>query len=305
MTLNFDVIVIGSGAAGMTAAIYLKRANVNVMMLDKNAPGGQINRIAFIENYPGFSNVAGSDLAYNMFMQTQELGVPYKYGNVVSIKDEGDYKVVKTEQEEFTCKSVIIATGRKPKELGLENEKKLIGRGISWCAICDATLFKDKDVVVVGGGNCALIESLYLSDIVNSVTIVHRSSEFRAEKIMQDRIFSNPKIKVHFNSVVTKLNIADNKLEGVQVFNKEEEKESTINAAGLFIFIGFEPSTEYVRDLNIATDNNYIVVDNNMRTDTPGVYACGDVIKKELYQITTSVAEGSIAAMSAVNDLKE
>lgn len=304
MTLNFDVIVIGSGAAGITSAIYLKRANINVMMLDGNAPGGQINRVPTIENYPGFSNIAGSDLAYNMFMQTQNLGIPYKYGNVIDIKDEKDYKIVKTDTEEYTCKSVIIATGRKPKELGLEDEKKLVGRGISWCAICDGSLFKDKDVLVVGGGNTALDESLYLSSIAKSVTIVHRSGQFRGEKIMQERVLNNPKIKVLFNSAVTKLNVENNMLESVQVMNKEDNTESTIKVAGMFIFIGFEPSVTFADNLNLITDNGYIVVDENMRTNIKGIYACGDVIKKNLYQITTAVSEGSIAAMSAASDLE-
>jgi thioredoxin reductase (NADPH) len=300
MSLNFDTVVIGSGPAGITAAIYLKRANLNVLMIDNNAPGGQINRIATIDNYPGFSKISGPDLAYNMFMQTQDLGIPYKYGKVINIIDEKDYKIVKTDKEEFKCKTVIIASGRKPRELGLENEKKLIGRGISWCAICDGALFKDKVVIVVGGGNSALDESIYLSSIASKVYIIHRGKEFSAEEIYQERVLKNPKVEICYNSSVSKLNTTDNKLSSIIITNNETEQESEIMASAMFIYIGFEPSIDYANKLNLITDNGYIIVDNNMKTNIDGIFACGDIIKKDLYQITTAVSEGSIAAMGAI-----
>lgn len=303
--LNFDVIVIGCGPAGMTAAIYLKRANLNVAIIDGNAPGGQVNRIISIENYPGFIKIAGADLAYNMFMQTQELKIPYKYGVVNDIVVEDGYKIVKTDKEELTCKGVILATGRKPRELGLPNEKNLIGRGISWCAICDGALFKDKNVVVIGGGNSALEESLYLSNIAAKVSMIHRSSEFRGDMILQERIFNNNKIEVFFNSEVVGLNAENNMLSSVDIKNKQDGSIKQIAASGMFIYIGFEPSLEYAKDLGITTDNNYIIVDDMMRTNVDGIYACGDIVKKELYQITTAVAEGSMAATSAIKDIKE
>jgi thioredoxin reductase (NADPH) len=302
--LNFDVIVIGAGPAGITSSIYLKRANVNVAMFDSNAPGGQINRISMIENYPGFTKVAGPDLAYNMFMQTQDLGIPYKYGKVIDIIDKGDYKIVKTEKEEFTCKAVIIASGRKPKELGLENEKKLIGHGISWCAICDGALFKNKDVIVVGGGNSALEESLYLSDIANKVNIIHHSEEFTGDNILKDRVIKNPKIKIYYNSNVTKLNVDSNVLESVEI-RDDNDLTKVINASGMFIYIGFEPSIEYTNNLKLTSNEGYIVVNDDMKTNVNFVYACGDIIKKHLYQITTAIAEGSKAATSCINDLKK
>jgi|LSQX01.3.fsa_nt_gb thioredoxin reductase (NADPH) len=302
-SLNFDVIVVGSGPAGITAAIYLKRANFKVMMIDSNAPGGQLNRISMIENFPGFSKIAGSDLAYNMFVQTQGLGIPYKYGKVVEIIAEQENKIVKTENEEYTCKAVILATGRKPKELGLSNEKSLIGRGISWCAICDGALFKDKNVIVVGGGNSALEESLYLSGIANKVTIVHHSNKFTADDILQKQVSSDPKIEVYLNNRIVKLNQTQNNLDSVEIMNNTAET-NIIKASGIFVYVGFEPSIEYIKNIKIDTNNGYIVVDENMKTNVDGIYACGDVIDKTLYQITTAVAEGSLAAMSVIKDLQ-
>lgn len=305
MSLNFDVVVIGSGPAGITASIYLKRANLNVAMLDSNAPGGQINRISMIENYPGFSKIAGSDLAYNMFAQTQDLGIPYKYGKVIDIIDNKDHKIVKTEKEEITCKSVIVATGRKPRELGLPNEKGLIGRGISWCAICDGALFKGKDVMVVGGGNSALEESLYLSDIANKVNIVLNAKDFTGDEILQDRVLKNPKIEIHYDAEIIKLNVENTLLTSVEVKHNDNGETFKIDASGMFIYIGFEPSIGYTDNLKLKNNNGYIVVDDAMKTSVDGVYACGDVIEKKLYQITTAISEGSQAAMGAIKFVSE
>jgi thioredoxin reductase (NADPH) len=304
MKLNFDVIVIGSGPAGMTASIYLKRANMNVAMIDGNAPGGQINKTALIENYPGYGKITGPELAYNMYMQTQELSIPFIYGKVINVIDKGNYKIVKLEKEEILCKSVIIATGRKARELGLNNEKELTGRGISWCAICDGSLFKDKEVAVVGGGNSALEESLYLSNIASKVYIIHRSNTFRGDMIFQEKVFSNPKIEVSFNTVIDKLNVKDKLLDSIDLKSNLTSEIKNLKISGLFIYIGFEPSIDFASSLNLNNSDGYIIVDNKMRTNVNGIYACGDIIKKDLYQITTATAEGSIAAMSVINDLK-
>lgn len=246
ISLNFDTVVIGSGPAGIAAAIYLKRANLNVVMLDSNAPGGQINRISSIENYPGFTKITGADLAFNMFTQTQNLKIPYRYGKVIDIINNGDSKIVKTDKEELTCKAVIIATGRKPKELGLPNEKLLIGRGISWCAICDGALFKDSDVIVVGSGNSALEESLYLSDIVRKVNIILNKDNFIGDKILQERVLKNPKIEIYYNSKIINLNIDNKILKSVDI-EDENGNEREIVASGIFVYIGFEPSIEYAK----------------------------------------------------------
>lgn len=305
MKLNFDVVVIGSGPSGIAASIYLKRANKNVAMIDCNAPGGQVNRISLIENYPGFSKVTGPDLAYNMFMQTQELGVSYKYGKVIEVIDEGDYKIVKLLNEEITCQAVILASGRKPKELELPNEKGLIGRGISWCAICDGALFKGMPVIIAGDNNNALEESLYMADIASLVTIVSSNSKLSADQIYQDKIARINNIVIKYNYNITKLNILETKLSSVEVTNNLNKEQETIDSLGLFVYLGYEPSTDYLKSLNLNSEDEYLVVDDNMMTNIDKIYACGDIIKKKLYQITTAVAEGSKAAMSAINDLND
>jgi len=301
--LNFDVVVIGSGPAGIAASIYLKRANKNVVMIDSNAPGGQLNRISSVENYPGFSKIAGPDLAYNMFMQTQELGILYKYGEVLDIIDKGEYKVVKSGKEEITCQGVILASGRKPKELGLPNEKGLIGRGISWCAICDGTLFKNMEVIVAGDTNSALEESLYMASIASKVTIICENSKLSADQIYQDRVLKSININIMYNYNITKLNVLETKLNSIEITDNLTNKQQTIIAFGLFIYLGYEPSIDYAKNLNLNNEDKYLIVDDNMKTNVNNIYACGDIIKKNLYQITTAVAEGSKAAMSAIKQI--
>ena len=299
--LDSEVIVIGSGSAGITAAIYLKRANANVVIIDSDAPGGLLNKISIVENYPGYGKITGPDLAYNMFMQMMDLNILYKQEKVIDIIDNGEVKIVKTETNEYITKSIIIATGRKAKSLGLPNENDLIGSGISWCAICDGALFKDKDVVVVGGGNSALEESLYLSAIAKSITIVHHRNEFTAENKIQDLVKKNPKIRIFYNSEVKQLNTSNNILNSVEIVNDEREK-NIIKAEGMFIYIGFEPAISFLSNLNIEKKNGYIVVNENMKTSINNIYACGDVIAKDVYQITTAVGEASIAATTYLRE---
>jgi thioredoxin reductase (NADPH) len=299
----YDVIVIGSGPAGMTAAIYAKRAGLNVLILEVSAPGGQINKTVLIENYPGFKEIDGPSLAMKIFEQVTSLNIEYRYGNVLEIVDEGDNKLVKTDKEELLCKAVIIATGRKSKELGIENEKRLTGRGISWCAICDGPLFKNKEVVVIGGGNSAAEESLYLSEIASKVTLIHRRNELRADNILQNRIKSNPKIEVLWDTIPIKFNEKDNKLASITVINKNTNQEYDINCAGVFIYVGFVPVTNMLEHYDILDELGYVITDENMRTKVKGIYAAGDVRKKELFQITTAISDGAIAAISVNQDL--
>jgi len=305
MKLNFDVIVVGAGSAGMSAAIYLKRSNINVVMIEASAPGGQINRTAIVENYPGAEMVDGPELAIRMFQQTQNLGIEYRYGEVLEIRKEDNICIVKTDVEELTSRAVIIATGRKPKRLGVENEDRLSGSGISWCAICDGPFFRNKDVVVVGGGNSALEEGLYLADFCNKVTIIHRADKFTGDKVSQNKVLSHNKIETRFNTVITKFNEKNNKLDSVTTINNKNKKEENIKCDGVFIYIGFEPITIFAKDLNITDNSGYIIVDDNQRTTAENIYACGDVIKKELYQIVTATAEGAKAAMAAIKDLSK
>ena len=293
----YDTVVIGSGVAGMTAAIYLKRANLNILLLEKSAPGGQINRTASITNYPGIKEIDGPSLSLNMLEQLKSLDIETKYGNVLNITD-GEIKTVKTDLEEIKTKTVLITTGRNPKELGLEGEKQLTGRGVSWCAICDGPLYKDKIVAVVGGGNSAFEEALYLSTIVKKLYLIHRRDTFRADNILVEKLKEKDNVEFILNSTITKLNEKDNHLESIEINNKE------IKVDGLFIYIGFKPETDIFNNLNLELDDGYILVDKNMKTNIKGIYAAGDVIKKDYYQISTAVGEAATAALTIKRDLE-
>ncbi|MDD2518307.1 MAG: FAD-dependent oxidoreductase [Bacilli bacterium] len=299
--LNFDCVVIGSGPAGMTAAIYLRRANLNVAIIEKGAPGGLMNNIINIENYPGFTKVEGPTLSMNMNKQVTDLNVTYKYGNVISVEDFGEYKIVKTETEEIKSKAVIIASGRVPRKLGLENEDKLVGRGIGFCALCDGFFFKDKPVAVVGGGNGAVEAAIYLSTICSEVFLIHRREELTADKATIDKMKNRSNIKVKYNSVVSTIIPEDDKLKGIEITT--DDQTSKLEVDGMFIYIGQVPDTSYLDKSGVKLDNKYVLVDKTMRTNIKNIYACGDVIKKEIYQITTAIGEGTIAASSATKDI--
>lgn len=294
--LDFDVVVIGCGVAGMTSALYLKRANINVCVIEKNAPGGQLNMIMDINNYPGFKSIDGPTLAFNMFDQIRELNVPYKYANVLEIVNEEDKKIVKTNKGDISCKGVIIANGRRPRELGVENEKKLIGRGVSYCSICDGTLYKDKDVCVVGGGNAAFESALYLSDICHKVYLIHRRDEFRGENMSLEKIKNKDNIEIKTSVKIQKLIEKDDKLSGVLLDNEQE-----ISCEAVFVNVGNVPMP--IKCNNLNTDEGYIIVDEKMKTNIDKIYACGDIIKKDVYQISTAAGEGTIAAMSLIKEL--
>ncbi|MDD2489946.1 MAG: FAD-dependent oxidoreductase [Bacilli bacterium] len=299
MKLNFDVVVIGAGPAGMTAAIYLKRAEVNVAMIDCLAPGGQMNRALKIDNYPGFTTIDGPTLALNMFQQTQELGIPYQYGQVVKIDIDNDKKIVKLSNgKEIIGNNIIVATGRKPKELGLKMEKKLIGRGISYCVYCDGLLFKGKDVIVVGTGDTVIEEAKYLDQIANKVTIIDYNNKKKYNNL-------TPNLDVIHNCEIIDIYEENNKLSGVKIKDKKTTKTKIIKAEGLFINIGFTPISDFINDIGIKTIKGYIIVNKKMRTNVEGIYACGDVIKKELYQVSTAVGEGAKTAYQVIQDLKQ
>lgn len=292
----FDTVVIGSGVAGMTAAIYLKRSNKKVLLLEKSAPGGQINRTAKIENYPGYKEVDGPTLAMNIYEQVMALEIEYRYGNVLEIENSKDKKIIKTDMEEIETKTIVIASGRSPKELGLDNEKQLIGHGISYCAICDGPLYKEQVVAVVGGGNSALEEALYLSELCKKVYIIHRRDTLRADAILQEKAKEKKNIEFLYNSKVTELIEENNQLASLLV--DQDGKIEKLDVNGLFIYIGNTPNTEFLKENEIQLENGYLVVDSNMKTSIDGIYACGDVIKKEFYQISTAVGEGATAALA-------
>lgn len=293
--MKYNTVIIGSGVAGMTAAIYLKRANVSVCILEKDIPGGQITRTSDIDNYPGFISIDGPDLAMNMYQQVINLEVPYFYTEALDIVPNENEFIIKTSDKELIANHVIIATGRSPRKLNVENEDDLIGKGISYCAICDGNLYKNKDVAVIGGGRAALEESLYLSKICSNVTLIHRSNNFRAENSLVERVISESNIEVLKNKKVVKFEKEDNRITSVIFYNDNNEIEN-LKIDGCFIYIGQVPNTNNFSDLGILTDDGYVDVDNNFETKIKNIYAIGDCIKKDLYQIITACSDGALVA---------
>lgn len=300
MNQIYDCIVVGAGVGGMTAAIYLKRAELNICLLEKGAPGGQINKTSTVENYPGFIG-DGPTLAMTMFEQVQKLGIEYQYGDVQNIKMMENYFEIITATKTYHTKKIILSTGRIPNKLELENEDKLANRGISWCAICDGPLFKGQDVAVVGSGNSALEEGIYLAGICSKVVMLNRGTNFKGSKMLVEKLEQLDNVEIHYETYIKQLVESDGKLSGLIVQKNDEKKK--IDVSGLFIYIGFQPDTNYLKELNIHTDKDYIVVDEKMQTSISGIYACGDMIKKDYYQISTAVGEGATAALSVIKEL--
>lgn len=288
---EFDTIIIGAGIAGMTAAIYLKRENINVAIIEKEMPGGQMVKTPSIENYPGFDKIDGSSLAKNIYNQVEKLKVPFIFDDVISIED-GKEKIVVTENNKYKAKTILLATGRIPRKLNLSNEDKLIGRGISYCATCDGAFYKDKDVVVVGGGSSAVTEAIYLTNIARKVTLLYRGENLRSENVLKEKLENIENAEIRYNTIIEEIKEENGKVNEVILNNGK------LKTDGIFVFIGYEPNISYLKNLNINIDNGYIVVDENMKTNIEGIYAAGDSIKKNLYQLTTAAAEAAIASNS-------
>lgn len=293
----YDVLIIGLGAAGISASIYAKRSGLNVAVINLSVPGGIINESSVVENYPGFKSISGMDLAFNFFDHFNSLDIPLYNEEVIDIKN-GNIKKVITKNNVYEAKKVIICSGRKPRKLGLDNEEKFIGRGISYCALCDGNLYKDKVTLVVGGGNSALESVLYLSKICKKVYLFVRRDKMVADKSLIDQLDDKDNIEVLMNTSVSEIIVNDDKITGVISNNGEYSVD------GLFINVGYEPSISILKSLDIEMDKNYIIVDKNMETSVSGIYACGDIIKKDLYQLVTAVSDGAIAANHIFRNLK-
>ncbi|MCT4487260.1 thioredoxin-disulfide reductase [Levilactobacillus parabrevis] len=302
---NYDVIVIGAGPGGMTGALYASRANLSVLMLDRGIYGGQMNNTAAIENYPGFKSVLGPDLAKDMYDGSTQFGAEFAYGNVESIEDHGDHKVVKTDDGDYSAGAVLIASGSEYKKLGVPGENEFGGRGVSYCAVCDGAFFKNREVVVVGGGDSAVEESIYLAGIVSKVTVVVRRDQLRAQKVIQDRAFANDKIEFVWNTNVTEVLGDEMKVTGVATKNNQTGEAGEIAASGVFIYVGNLPMTDAFTDLGITDDKGWIKTDDRMATAVPGIFAIGDVRQKTLRQITTAVGDGGIAGQEAFSFLED
>lgn len=297
----YDAIVIGAGPAGITAAIYLKRANLKVCIIEKETPGGQMNKTSSVENYPGIIEISGPSLALEFFKQLQEQQIEYKYGEAIEIIDNKDYKIIKTTSEELKTKSIILAVGRSPKKLNNTNEESLEGKGISFCSLCDGNLYKNEEVSIIGGGNSALEEALYLSEICKKVYIIHRRDELRGDKILIERIKEKNNIEIIYNAQVKEFIGKNNKLEAVRL--EKDEQEEILLVKACFIFIGYEPATKFLKKLDILDEKGYIIVDERGETKVKGIYAAGDIIEKEAYQIVTAASDGALAAVACIKDL--
>lgn len=295
MAKSYDVIIIGAGPAGMTAALYASRANLSVLLLDRGIYGGQMNNTAAIENYPGFKSVLGPDLAKDMYESATQFGAEYAYGSVESVEDRGDVKIVTTDSDTFETKALVIGTGSEYRKLGVTGEDTYGGRGVSYCAVCDGAFFRNKHVVVVGGGDSAIEEGTYLTQLADKVTVIHRRDQLRAQQILQDRAFANPKMEFVWNSNVTEIIGDDKKVTGVKVNNNKTGEDSEIAVDGVFIYVGINPITKPFSNLGITDENGWIETNDHMETKVPGIFAVGDVRKKDLRQVATAVGEGGTA----------
>lgn len=300
MDIQFDLIIIGGGPAGLTAAIYGGRAGLKVAMLEKEAPGGKMVKTDLICNYPGYDEILGVDLSIKMFEHSNQLGTEYLYGDVASLDVDGVVKKVHTHDgNTYTAYAIIVATGSVERTLGFPEDELLLGKGLSYCAVCDGAFYKDKEVIVIGGGNSALEESLYLTQFAKKVMLIIRRDVFRGDLINQKQVLKNPKIEIIKNHEPRGYLVEDDHLVGVKFFNKETDELVEIKADGLFPYIGQDPATSFLEGLNILNDEKYMVVNSKMETSIKGLYAAGDVIDKNLRQIVTAANDGAIAAQEA------
>ena len=294
-----DLIIIGAGSAGLTAAIYAGRFKLDTLIFEKMSVGGQILLSPSIENYPGFpEGVSTFELIDKFKQQVIDLGLQIEEQEVLEISPSGKFYQVSTPSASFEAKVVIVASGAKSKRLGVKGEDKLIGRGVSYCGTCDGPLFKNKDIAVVGGGDRAAEDALFLASYAQSIHLVHRRDEFRAAKILLDKLKSNPKVKLVLDSVIEEV-IGDNKVSAVKVKQVKTLEESVINCAGVFIFVGITPDTGFIKNLLEIDEFGFIITDQAMSTSRGGIFSCGDCVSKNLYQVVNACGEGAVAANSA------
>lgn len=295
--VDYDVLVIGLGPAGMTSLIYLQRSNLKCAVIEKGMPGGLLNKSSVIENYPGFTKISGPELMEKFYDGVKD--VPFINEEVIDIDFDGDIKIVKTTENEYRCKGLILAIGRRPKTL--ENTRSLVGKGVSFCSLCDGYLYKNEDVAIVGSGNSAIEEALYLADICKKVYILCKRDKLSSDFSLVERVKSCDNIEVIYNSNIDKFNSISDKLDSIDVSTLDGVLNLKIKAC--FIFIGYEPCSNFLKKLDILDDLGYINVDTSFRTSIPLVYACGDIVKKDAYQIVIACSDGARAAISCIKDL--
>lgn len=283
----YDIIIIGMGISGITAGIYAKRSNKKVLLIDKGMPGGLLNNIDKVSNYPGVPEITGPEFAEVLEKQVKALDISYVLEEVKSLELNKETKKVITENNTYETKKVVLAMGRKPKYLGLNNEKSLLGKGLSTCAVCDAFFYKNENIAIVGTGNSALQEALYLANIVGHIYIINRRDDFRGEEILVENIKKNPKIEIIYNANIESMNEENNKLSSITLDNG-----TTLNVKGVFIYVGYRPATDFIPK-EILDENGYVKVNEKLETEIKGVYAIGDIINKDTYQLVTAASDGA------------
>ena len=293
----YDIVIVGAGTAGMSAAIYGVRSGKKVLLLEEKNYGGQIVNTPEVENYPGIIKTSGFEFATNLFNQAKSLGAEIKYEKALKIEDNGTLKTIVTNKNTYEAKTVIIATGAKNRQLRLENEKKLIGSGVSYCATCDGMFFRGRNVAVVGGGNTALEDAMFLSNYCNKVYIIHRRDKLRGEDKIAKAISEKENIQLVWNSNVIKI-LGDNQVEGITVKNSVDGSEKNIKVSGLFIAVGQEPDNDFQSVIKLD-EKGYVIAGEDCRTETNGIFTAGDCRTKSVRQLTTAASDGAVAAIGA------
>ena len=301
---TFDVVIVGAGPSGLTAAMYLRRNGKSVAIIERAMPGGQMTLTYEIKNYPGYAEISGMELGQKMLRQSLDIGAEILYDEVSKVETAGELKILHLRSSKVSAKAIIIASGARPKTLPVENFDKFVGRGISFCAVCDGAFYKGRNVVVAGGGNSAVEDITYLSGICNSVTVVHTYPEFRAQAALLDEhdavTTRNKNVTYLFNHQVTEV-FGDTTLQSVTAKNKVTGEETEIITDGMFVAIGRLPNTEFAKDLLEFDEYSQIIVDNHQQTSVPGIFACGDVTNNHLKQIVLATGQGAVAAVAATS----
>ena len=294
-----DVIIIGGGLAGLTAGLYTNRGGLDTLLFEKMFVGGQASTTNMIENYPGFEEpISGPDFAMKIESHARKFGLVIQYDEIIGLQLEGKVKKVITEKQEYECKTIIMAMGAEPKTLGLDKELEFRGRGVSYCATCDGAFYRKKDVIVVGGGDTAVEDALFLAQYVNKVYLIHRRDALRASKIIADRVLENKKIEMVWNSAVEDI-LGDDQVTGAAIVNLKTGEKRDIKADGLFVAIGIHPNSELIKDVITMSEAGFVLTNDCMQTNISGIYAAGDLRQKPLWQLITAASDGAVAAVSA------
>lgn len=300
----YDIIIIGAGPAGLTAGIYAKQANKNVLILEKSTYGGQILNANKVKNYPGFTEISGFEFANKLYNQVCELNAEIKFEEVIKITNNDNFKEVLTTKNSYKAKAIIIATGAQNRKLNISNENKLIGKGISYCTTCDGMFFKNKEVAIIGGGNNSIDGALYLSDICKKVYLIYRQKEFKTETINLTKLKEKENIIFKLNTNIIDI-IGEDKLEGIKIKENDTNEEQFINIDGLFIAIGYIPVSNICKNLIETNDKGYVIANENCLTNVDGIFVAGDIRVKNIRQLTTACSDGTIAALNACKYLKQ